>query len=657
MKIGVISFYLIFLISISANSAIIRVPYQYGDIQTAINHAQSGDSIVVSDGTYIGDANRDLEFDGKAVVLMSENGPDRCIIDCERTGRAFYFHHAETIQTVVRGFSIRNGLVSNSGGAIYCQNASPWIDQCIISGNTADHGGGIRCYYSSPTITRCVITNNYATNYGGGGIFCYSSQTSVSAPHIEDSTISHNYSTGFGGGICCYADSAPVLINNTISENTAVLDGAGIYANNSQPQIDRCSILHNMTISGNGAGYFCSNTSSPMTNSSLTGNIAQEGSGAGFYCIHSSLLIANCLFSANTSNNDMGGGFSCTNGSQPTLLHCTFSGNFSTIGGGAIACFDSTPTIHNSILWNNGSEEIAISNGNPQIQYSDVAGGWEGLGNISLDPRFVSTETGAFYLSQIASGQESDSPCVNTGSCLASLSCFNIPSGELCMDLLTTRTDGGADTGQADMGYHDASNLPTPEPTASPISTATHPPETPTPSPSGSQTATHPPTTEPTASPTQSPTRTPTGNPSTTQTPSPSQTPSPPVATESPTAPCSAWRAQITMPSDRFSPGDPCWCNISICNPENTEYRGVPVFAVLDVYGSLFFAPSFTSFDYFSVNIPSGTMELAVLPLFYWPSHAGTAENILWYAGITDRTMTELWCQSVFRFGWYESFP
>ena len=111
-------------------------------IQSAIDASSNGDTIIVRDGTYTGEGNRDISFGGKAIHLKSENGPTKAIIDVQGSQsdphRGFIFQWGEGDTTVVDGFTIRNGC-STKGAAVYCYNGS------------------------SPLITRNVITQNLST--------------------------------------------------------------------------------------------------------------------------------------------------------------------------------------------------------------------------------------------------------------------------------------------------------------------------------------------------------------------------------------------------------------------------------------------------------------------------------------------------------------
>ncbi|MBN1355666.1 hypothetical protein JXA40_05270 [bacterium] len=144
----------------------------------------------------------------------------------------------------------------------------------------------------------------------------------------------------------------------------------------------------------------------------------------------------------------------------------------------------------------------------------------------------------------------------------------------------------------------------------------------------------------PTPAPTDLPTRTPTAGPGT------------PTATPNS---CDTLGCTIDMPSTEFHPGDPCHCRVILCNPGPKTYVDIPLFVILDVYGTLFFAPSFGDFDHYTFMFPAGVMTREILPEFAWPEGAGSASGINFYAGMTDREMTVLLGEyDVFTFGWSE---
>jgi hypothetical protein len=270
------------IVSSPCFAATYYVPDDFLTIQEALDSAAAGDEIIVRDGVYRGAGNKYLDFAGKALTLRSENGVERCFIDCEGSGRGFYFHNGETADSVVDGFTIINGNATNGGG-IECYSSSPTITDCFIAMNTANSGGGgIYCYSSSPTITNCSITGNTALQ---------------------------------GGGIHCSNSSSPTIANCFIAANTAT-DGGGIFTSYSPASITNCFITANTA--GNGSGICCFFSSPTITNCSITANTA--GYGGGIYCGASSPVITNCYIGGNTVG-ELGGGIFCAN-SSPTITNC-----------------------------------------------------------------------------------------------------------------------------------------------------------------------------------------------------------------------------------------------------------------------------------------------------------------------------------------------
>ena len=177
----------IFLIGI-ASAMVLEVPTQYSTIQAGIDAASNGDTVKVLDGTYTGIGNKNLDFGGRLIKLISANGPENCIIDCQRNGRGFYFHTGETAEAEVVGITVKYGYSSN-GGALFCSNASPTFKNCVFAGSQASVNGG-GCYFTngSPALLNCTVYGNTATQ--GGAIYSASNLT------VNSCIISGNQSAG-----------------------------------------------------------------------------------------------------------------------------------------------------------------------------------------------------------------------------------------------------------------------------------------------------------------------------------------------------------------------------------------------------------------------------------------------------------------------------
>jgi len=216
-------------------------------IQAAIDTAQNGDKVIVGKGVYTNGGNHNIDFKGKRIVLSSRYGPRDTIIDCQGISRAFYFHSAETNDSVVNGFTILNGQ-ARRGGAIYCCDSSPTITNCVISDNIATScGGAIYCQGSNgkmcaPVISNNIITSNYAAGPGAGISLYYFNMR----PILNNNLIAGNYSDHCGGGIAIFAIDVPVeLTNNTIVGNKAKIGGGISLEATSDANIKNCIIWDN----------------------------------------------------------------------------------------------------------------------------------------------------------------------------------------------------------------------------------------------------------------------------------------------------------------------------------------------------------------------------------------------------------------------------
>jgi len=134
-------------------------------------------------------------------------------------------------------------------------------------------------------------------------------------------------------------------------------------------------------------------------------------------------------------------------------------------------------------------------------------------------------------------------------------------------------------------------------------------------------------------------------------------TPTPtPVVTPTPTPPggCDTLGVTLSMPGHDFGAGDTVNTIVTICNPGQTTYQNVPLFVILDVYGDMFFHPTYSDFDYTPLTVTPGEAAITILPDFPWPSGVGSADGIFWYAGMTNPEMTDLMGEfDMWEFGWH----
>jgi hypothetical protein len=108
-------------------------------------------------------------------------------------------------------------------------------------------------------------------------------------------------------------------------------------------------------------------------------------------------LVRNNLIAFNTAPDSFGGGF-YSNYDRAILSGNTIVFNHAASGGGILALNfpDAVPIVSNSIVWGNtasdGTDNIGLytqTGSGINITYSNIEGGWPGVGNIDEEPMFV----------------------------------------------------------------------------------------------------------------------------------------------------------------------------------------------------------------------------------------------------------------------------
>jgi hypothetical protein len=294
----------------------------YTNWATAANSVKAGLSaasnpyeiVMVADGVYTGETNSNIRFPSNPVMLTSTGGAANCIIDGGSTNQGVLFADGQSNQSVLNGFTIRNGTATYGAG-ISCQNSSPLILNCVITSNTAAYdGGGIDLSASSPLIKGCTICNNTATGHGGGGISCWSGSqpaiqqctivgntavhgggayvygivmtgsnqfTDACSPFFRNCLFSGNTASGHGGGVLVTPGGEPLLENCTVAGNSAN-DGGGIYAGDGT-NFNGIVYFNTAETNANWGGYgfgmsYYNSCTTPLDNLLGTGNIDDDPS-------------------------------------------------------------------------------------------------------------------------------------------------------------------------------------------------------------------------------------------------------------------------------------------------------------------------------------------------------------------------------------------
>ncbi len=388
-----------------AGATVIHVPGDSATIQRGLAGALSGDTVLVAPDTYY---ERIVWPARDGIVLLSELGADSTVIHGSDSGRVVtMFGTSYTNATVLHGFTIAHGLFAG----------------------VTDGGAGIKCS-GSPVIAHCRIVNNKLTEFGyGAGVYA------SGAPVMHHNLVAWDtiFNQGGGGwryGPGVYCAGSGVFYQNVFDENAALGGAGGFWYGGG------------LALAG-GEPLVFSNLFLRNRIGTTTGGIAY---GGGLYIGAGSAYVANNTFFGNRCSTAItyGGGIyveqSWTSTIKNNVICQNVAEGIAPMGGG-IACY--TDTIHDTLTFDY-NDVWGNSPGNYSACYA-------GPSALSLDPLFATGAQGDFYLSSVAAGQDSTSPCIDAGDTLLATVPLKLDS---LVHAWTTRTDSVPDAGATDMGYH-----------------------------------------------------------------------------------------------------------------------------------------------------------------------------------------------------------
>jgi hypothetical protein len=366
-------------------------------IQDGVYAAISGDTLLLANGTFTGEANWDVNVN-RSLVIRSESGdPDACVIDAGAAHAGLKMRGTMDRSTVVQGVTITHATYALTDDGT--SGASPKLVDCRF----VDSEVGAACgNMDSPLFIGC----EFAGNTKGA--------VASRASEFVDCTFTDNHGVGLE-----VIQNAATATGCTFSGN----GGAGATITSGEGHFTDCGF------DGNAGGAISSNTSVLEIRDSRFVDNSPSGAIRYFGEFGSNLVVTGSLFAGNSA--PLGGAaFVRQLGQWPRLVgsfsRCTFYGNAADEGSAIYLDGDGAA---DSLLVN---RIIATKNTDaPPIQcvagawvkltcsdvYGNTGGDWVGCiagragvdGNISEDPLFCGADTLDFRL-------YSDSPCL-AGSC------------------------------------------------------------------------------------------------------------------------------------------------------------------------------------------------------------------------------------------------
>ncbi|MEC8278492.1 MAG: right-handed parallel beta-helix repeat-containing protein, partial [Myxococcota bacterium] len=234
------------LLSPSVYASTLTVGTQYPTIQSAIQAAQSGDTIIIPSGNYsecLDLLGKNLSLEGNGSATVTGSGCTYTVVADQ--GEQLNLSGLTIDHTYGRGISAQNsntsivldnvsilsiGANSWDGSAIYASGASVTITNSEISNMSSSRGAIFLEDFASLTIEDSIFDSNDALN--GGVVYAENDTTVI----IEGSSFVGNSTRtgGFGAVATVRYDSAITVSNSTFTGNSSGSYAGALYVEQGQ---------------------------------------------------------------------------------------------------------------------------------------------------------------------------------------------------------------------------------------------------------------------------------------------------------------------------------------------------------------------------------------------------------------------------------------
>lgn len=396
---------LLLLLGITAHAATLQVPSSsYPTIQSAINAASTGDTILVAPGTYF----ENLSINSAEITLRSTAGPASTILNGSTLGPTLLITNTKSLHTTIDGFTITGGgSTSNPAygatSGLALANAGATIANNIFTGSSSSTIE-IGLHNASATI----LSNHFDTapptpqQHGAKGIVIDGptpllDASSKPVPVIITANIITGDATGQSGdAIQGISDQLLIIDNNTITGNAN-----GINLTNDLTTSTGTTLIQQNIIANNAYSALVINRVSapPYTDPAavfvLSNTIVNNATTITSPTLTSSIALSQTYSQIAFINNII------TQATVAPLIACSPA---------TTPPISTTPTIfdHNDLFSSTGSPIAAAPCTSPVGSF----------GNLSVDPQFVDPTHGDYHLRSLslaidAGNNSAPSPAIN----------------------------------------------------------------------------------------------------------------------------------------------------------------------------------------------------------------------------------------------------